>query len=79
MKTVNRLLTISERNSIAGKAGAASRWKFHQKIKTTFIRIHQDDATTLTNLASSACVSVGVLVHRVLQCLLPDQVSDITA
>ena len=78
MKIDNKSLR-SKRYSYAGKIGSASRWKDHKKIETTFIRVYKDDASYITSLASSLGVSVGVLVHRFIQSLRPDQVASVSS
>lgn len=60
-------LSLSEKRSIAGSAGAASRWENHEKKPTKLVRMYQDDYDYLADLSRINCVPVVLLVHRCIQ------------
>lgn len=63
----SKKLTFSEKCSIAGSAGAASRWQNHKKIPTTHMRIYKDDYAYLVDLSYFNRVPVVLMVHRFIQ------------
>lgn len=60
-------LSLSEKCSLAGSAGAASRWKNHAIKSTTHMRIYKDDYDYLACLSRNNGVPVVLLVHRCIQ------------
>lgn len=63
----SKILTLSEKCSLAGSAGAASRWKNHEIKPTTHTRIYRDDYDYLAGLSRNNGVPVVLLVHRCIQ------------
>ena len=60
-------LTLSEKRSKAGSAGAASRWENHEKKPTKLVRMYTDDYDYLAGLSRNAGYPVVLLVHRCIQ------------
>lgn len=63
----NKELTLSEKRSRAGSAGAASRWENHEKKPTKLVRMYTDDYDYLATLSRNAAYPVVLLVHRCIQ------------
>ena len=63
----NKKLSLSEKRSIAGSAGAASRWENHEKKTTKQVRMYTDDYDYLAGLSRNNGVPVVLLVHRCIQ------------
>lgn len=60
-------LTLSEKRSIAGSAGAASRWENHEKKPTKLVRMYTYDYDYLDSLSLGLNLPVVLLVHRCIQ------------
>lgn len=65
--TNEKKLTLSEKRSKAGSAGAASRWENHEKKPTKLVRMYTDDYDYLACLSRNFHYSVVLLVHRCIQ------------
>lgn len=63
----SKILTLSEKRSIAGSAGAASRWENHDKIPTKLVRMYTDDYDYLASFSRNSGYPVVFLVHRCIQ------------
>lgn len=60
-------LTLTEKRSIAGSVGAASRWENHEKKPTKLVRMYTYDYDYLADLSRNNGVPVVLLVHRCIQ------------
>lgn len=52
-----------DQHSVAGIAGAASRWKDHVKLETTHIRILKNDSDCIGVLSRRFGVAASSIVH----------------
>lgn len=57
-------MNIVNKKSVAGKLGAASRWKDHKHIKSKLARIYQDDFDFISGYCSNADIPFIVAFHR---------------
>ena len=60
-------MSLSQKRSIAGSAGAASRWDNHEKKPTKLVRMYIDDYDYLDVLSRNTNYPVVLLVHRCIQ------------
>lgn len=60
-------LTLTEKRSLAGSAGAASRWENHKKKPTKQVRMYTHDFDYLDSISLGLNLPIVVLVHRCIQ------------